>query len=269
MSTTHQFCNLMRKVTIRKLFNLLRRIVFVIPFKSRYCCICRNHVSGFLSYRWLKKSPQLMEDLGVVGSDVRQFSCPRCNCHDRERHLVLYLNKLAIFEKFRNASILHFAPETQLSKMIAQLLPTRYVRCDLYPANDSIEKIDMLDMPFESQSFDVVIANHVLEHVADDVTALAELYRVCKVGGIAILQTPYSSKLASTFSDPGVQTEFARLTLYGQEDHVRLYGSDIFRRFSSVGFVGEIVWHREVLADIDAKFFGVNVAEPLFLFRRP
>jgi SAM-dependent methyltransferase len=209
-----------------------------------------------------------MEVLSVVGSDVRQFSCPRCNCHDRERHLMLYLKQLAIFEKFKHASILHFAPERHLCRAIRQCLPARYIQCDLYPTDSTIEKIDMLKIPYASESFDFVIANHVLEHVDDDIVALTELHRVCKIGGMAILQTPYSSKLTSTFSDPGIDTDLARLTVYGQEDHVRLYGSDIFKRFASIGFVEEIAWHRDVLKNIDANFFGVNAAEPLFLFRR-
>ena len=204
----------------------------------------------------------------MIGSDVKQFSCPRCSCHDRERHLVLYLKELAIFDKIKGASILHFAPEDHLPKIIQECLPAQYVRCDLYPKSSEVEKIDMLDIPYKSESFDFVIANHVLEHVADDLTALTELHRVMKVGGLAILQTPYSSKIASTISDPGVDSDLARLQLYGQKDHVRLYGRDIFNRIESVGFDAEIAWHQDVLNYIDARFFGVNAAEPLFLFRR-
>jgi len=212
--------------------------------------------------------PPLMTSLGVVGSDPTQFYCPRCGSHDRERHLVLYLNRLALFDKFKGASILHFAPEKILSKLIQEYFPAKYVRCDISPRSKEIEKVDMLNIPYETQSFDFVIANHVLEHVADDSKALEELHRVCKIGGYAILQTPYSSKLTTTFSDPGIDSDFARLELFGQEDHVRLYGKDIFERFASKGFESEVVTHANVLANVDANYFGVNHSEPFFLFKK-
>jgi SAM-dependent methyltransferase len=209
-----------------------------------------------------------MSELRVIGSDIRQFGCPKCGSHDRERHLVLFFRKLSLFDKLTGASVIHFAPEPHLSKMIQACLPARYVKCDLYPASPGIEKIDLQNIPYESQSFDFVLANHVLEHVADDLAALSELHRVCKVGGIAILQTPYSSKLVSTLSDPGIDSDYARLQMYGQEDHVRLYGSDIFPRIESVGFKAAVSRHKDLLSDIDPAFFGVNGDEPLFLFKR-
>ncbi|MBV8666790.1 MAG: methyltransferase domain-containing protein, partial [Burkholderiaceae bacterium] len=233
-----------------------------------YCCICDHHVLRFLPYRGWRDLPPLILALEGVGSDVRQFGCPRCASHDRERHLALYFSKLAIYARMAGATILHFAPERHLSRLIRERGPARYVKCDLYPVAPDVVKIDMMDIPFPDQTFDIIIANHVLEHVGDDLSALKELYRVCKTGGIAILQTPYSAKLHSTLSDPGVDSDQARLQLYGQEDHVRLYGRDIFERFSSVGFVAKVASHADVLSDVDAQRYGVNRAEPLFLFTR-
>lgn len=209
-----------------------------------------------------------MAALSVVGSDLDHFGCPVCGCHDRERHLVLYLKRLGMLDKFRGAQILHFAPERCFSKLIAGLQPERYIKGDLFPAAPGIEKMDMLAIPYESETFDYVIANHVLEHVADDLKALSELRRVLKVGGVAILQTPYSAKLQSTFVDAGVDDHQARLHAYGQEDHVRLYGSDIFMRFESVGFKSRVIRHMDVISDVDPARYGVNVEEPLFLFER-
>jgi SAM-dependent methyltransferase len=223
---------------------------------------------GFIPFRGMKRMPPLMVALGLVGSDVAQFECPRCGCHDRERHLFLYLTQLAFFAKFKGASILHFAPEQKLSQLIQDCSPAKYIRCDLFPSSQEIEQVNMQNIPYDAQRFDIVIANHVLEHVADDTAALKELHRVCKVGGYALLQTPFSSKLTTTFSDPGIDSDFTRLELFGQEDHVRLYGKDIFERFSSVGFEAQVVSHADVLADVDAQYFGVNLAEPLFLFKR-
>ncbi len=141
--------------------------------------------------------------------------------HARDRIAALYA---------RQGSV-HFAPERRLSKRIAASNPSRYVRCDLYPQSADVIHVDMLAIPFDNESFDFVIANHVLEHVDDDLKALAEIRRVLRIGGYAILQTPYSNKLHHTWQDAGVADDQSRLQVYGQEDHVRLFGRDIFQRF--------------------------------------
>ncbi len=126
----------------------------------------------------------------------------------------------------------------------------------------------MLDMPFEDQSFDLLIASHVLEHVGDDRAALREIHRVLKTGGQAILQTPYCRMLTHTWEDPGITTAAARVQAYGQDDHVRLFGRDIFDRFASAGLAADVRTHDELLPTFDAAEYGVNRAEPFFLFRR-
>src|SRR5690606_10210311 len=146
------------------------------------------------------------------------FSCPVCRAHDRERHLFMYLQSLNIFEQFRDASILHFAPDRQLSKILLACQPPQYLRADLFPMQSDIQEIDIARMPFESNVFDFLIANHVLEHVQNLPDALSEIRRVLKVGGFAILQTPYSNRLRSTWEDAGIDDEATRLQAYGQED---------------------------------------------------
>ncbi len=197
------------------------------------------------------------------------FSCPHCRAHDRERHLLLYMRKLGLLEALRGKDVLHAAPEQHLQRHIAALNPSSYVRCDLFPAADDVQRVDLLDMPFESASFDMAIANHVLEHVGDDARALNEIARVLRPGGLAILQTPYSAMLESTWEDPGITSKMARLQAYGQEDHVRLFGRDIFKRFEASGLRADIHQHDECLADMDPDVYGVNSAEPLFLYRKP
>lgn len=206
--------------------------------------------------------------LNLVGSDVSNFSCPRCWSHDRERHLFLYMRETGFLEKVNGAKILHFAPEKWFSRVIASQSPLDYVKADLYPSSADVEKVNMLSIQYPDDAFDIVIANHVLEHVQDDRQALAELYRVLKPGGFAILQTPYCTKLKSTFCDPGIDDDESRLQAYGQEDHVRLYGSDIFLRFEAAGFIARTRKHEDVLSMFDATKYGVNKSEPFFLFEK-
>jgi SAM-dependent methyltransferase len=132
-----------------------------------------------------------------------------------------------------------------------------------------VVKADMEAMPFADAAFDLVIANHVLEHVDDERKALGEVARVLAPGGFAILQTPYSARLHATWRDPGIDTPEARLQAYGQEDHVRLFGRDIFERIASAGFESHVRRHAELLGDVDPGVAGVNAAEPFFLFRKP
>lgn len=236
----------------------------------KHCVFCDHRVWRFMPYRGGSRgTPPLLQALDCVGSDVDHFECPRCGSSDRERHLLLYFRAGGLMEWVSGKSILHFAPEKHLSPRIQAMAPARYIRCDLFPQLPGIERVDMLDMPFDSCTFDMVIANHVLEHVNDVAKALLEIHRVLKRGGYAVLQTPYSARLQRTWSDPGIDTPKARLEAYGQEDHVRLFGSDIFDLISASGFESRVQWHANALDAIDPVITGVNPNEPFFLFEKP
>lgn len=232
-----------------------------------YCTVCGQHIEAFTPYRGHNSRPPLMTLLNVIGSNTSQFLCPSCGCHDRERHLLMYLAKLNLLPILgSNARILHFAPEKWLSQLIQLQNPESYLMADLYPQSEQVEKIDIHEIPYPDASFTLVIANHVLEHVDDDRRAMQEIRRVLTLGGLAILQTPYSASLHNTFSDPGVVSPEQRLQLFGQEDHVRLFGRDIFERFAEAGFNPLVVTHQQVMSDMSAAVYGINENEPLFLF---
>lgn len=241
-----------------------------IPGGRRHCALCDHRVWRFMPYRNGSRGvAPLMHALEVVGSDVDNFECPRCGAHDRERHLLLYLRASSLLDWMKGKSILHFAPEKRLPRHILAAGPIRYAPCDLYPQSPQVMRVDMLDMEIESGTLDMVIANHVLEHVSDADKALSEILRVLKPGGYAILQTPYSAKLHCTWSDAGIVTPEARLQAHGQEDHVRLFGKDIFERVVEAGFESHVRQHSELLGGVDPAMAGVNQAEPFFLFRKP
>ena len=241
-----------------------------LPGGRRYCVLCEHKVWRFMPYRrGVRSVSPLMRALDVVGSDVEHFECPRCGSHDRERHLALYLRAVGMFDLLSGMRVLHFAPERRLRRQIAATSPVEHVCCDLYPSEPGIRKVDMEAMPFGDGAFDLLIANHVLEHVSDDLKAVAEIYRVLAPGGLAILQTPFSPTLHRTWSDPGIIEPSARLQAYGQEDHVRLFGRDIVERITSTGLRSRMATHEELLGHIDVRKMGVNPAEPFFLFERP
>ncbi|WP_180128970.1 class I SAM-dependent methyltransferase [Rhodoferax sp. BLA1] len=251
----------------RVLASLVRRFSRLVPSGPCYCVCCSKNSPFFLPFAGGTGAALLVNcKLDVVGSDLERYSCPKCESNDRERHLKLYCQKLGIDRLIAGARILHFAPERHFASYVAAAGPTEHLKADLFPRAADIQKIDMLAMPFSSASFDFVIANHVLEHVADDARALSEIRRVLRPGGLAILQTPYSAMLETTFEDAGIVSNEAREHAYGQGDHVRLYGRDIFSRFAAAGFESRVVHHDAALADFDVTVYGVNPRESFFLF---
>jgi SAM-dependent methyltransferase len=181
----------------------------------------------------------------------------------------MYMTAAGFLPNISGKRVLHFAPEKRLSRKISAASPSHYVKCDLFPMSKGVMKANLLNIPFHDGSFDLLIANHVMEHVSDDGRALREIVRVLKPGGFAILQTPFSAKLHNTWEDAGIDSDEARLEAYGQEDHVRLYGQDVFLRFTSFGLISCVRSHEDLLPEVDASLYGVNDREPFFLFQKP
>ena len=233
------------------------------------CNVCGHRVWRFVPYEGGRKSaPPLMSAIDVTGSDLDNFECPWCGATDRERHLSMYMEASGLLDTLAGKDILHFAPEPRIERLVAARHPGRHVLADLYPSRPDVERIDMMKIPFPDGSFDLVIANHVLEHVEDYMASLGEVRRVLRTGGLAILQTPYSAKIHRTWSDEGIDDGLSRLHAYGQADHVRLFGKDIFTRIAESGLTSRVKSHDDLLPHVDAREFGVNHAEPFFLYER-
>ena len=203
---------------ITAVLRLIYIVVGRMPVGDRCKCIlCGRSVRCFVPYRGGKAFvPPLQMELKTVGSDRDNFECPFCGCHDRERHAYMYLSRLGMIEGWASQRILHFAPEHQLRRLIGELAPVEYVLADLNPIDAHISCINIENIPFQDEYFDMIIANHVLEHVQNVQIALNEIYRCLKPGGMALLQTPFSKALVSTLEDPGIKTPIARLHAYGQ-----------------------------------------------------
>lgn len=124
---------------------------------------------------------------------------------------------------------------------------------------------DIQQMPFPDQTFDVVICNHVMEHVADDSIAMAEVFRILKPHGWALLQVPIALALDRTIEDPTATTESQRIERFGQEDHVRLYArGDYVKRLEAAGFAVNTESYPAVLGEEKVRRFGLVEAEDVF-----
>ena len=232
------------------------------------CNVCGVEVNNFIPYNGgAAKLPELQKQFHIIGSDVDKFSCPHCGCHDRERHLKLYLEKTGVLNGKQRVRILHFAPERNIISWLSQLNPELYILADLYAIDPRYERINIEEIPYGDQSFDLVIANHVLEHVDSPSKALSEINRVLRDDGVAILQTPFSDLLDKTFEDSGIQTPEQKLFFYGQEDHVRMFGRDVFSLMRHHLF-DKIYHHEDLFSPEVSDLYGVNYREPFFLFGR-
>ena len=244
------------------------RAAVAAPASANHCCLCGSAVDQWLPHPHLGRRSEFMKLLDAVGSDLSVYQCPACHSNDRERHLWLYLKALQLPRRFGSMRILHVAPEPTLEAIALQLAPRSYVRGDLHPQREGHVALDVEALAFDDASFDLVLCNHVLEHVASPERALAELHRCLAPGGLLIAQTPYAPSLMHTLElNRPVSAAFARL-FYGQEDHVRLFGADIADRIRAAGFSGELVPHAEALGDLDPHAHGVNGREPFFCFAR-
>ena len=131
--------------------------------------------------------------------------------------------------------VLHFAPEQEFYKRFKKQTNIEYTTTDLLSPLADV-KADICNLPFEDNAYDIIFCNHVLEHIPDDTKAMQELFRVLKPGGMGIFQIPQDLSRASTFTDDTIVDQKERSKIFGQYDHVRVYGRDYFDKLRSIGF---------------------------------
>lgn len=172
---------------------------------------------------------------------------------ERHRLLWLYLkNETTFFSE--NLKVLHFAPEQCFLKRFKSLKNLDYTTTDLLSPIADV-KADICNLPFKDNEFDVILCNHVLEHIPDDTKAMQELYRVMNVGGMGIFQIPQDLNRATTFEDNTITDKKERAKLFGQYDHVRVYGRDYFDKLRSIGFeVNEVDYTATLSAEAIKKY---------------
>ncbi|MEO9966433.1 MAG: methyltransferase domain-containing protein [Reichenbachiella sp.] len=205
-----------------QLFSHLALKVIAVFYRGKEvtCPVCESQFSKFVPYGRIARANAL---------------CPNCLALERHRLMWLYLKeKTNFFDPGRE--VLHIAPELCFIKRFEKMHGDQYITADLESPLAKV-KMDIHQMPFEDNRFDVAFCNHVMEHVADDIQSMREIYRVLKPGGWAIIQIPIFHPVPEvTVEDPSVTDPKEREKLYGQDDHVRLYGKDYPDRLRKAGF---------------------------------
>lgn len=208
----------------------------------------------------------------IVGAGIRQHICPYCQSTDRDRLVALYLNHFFDFENTK-MSILHIAPEPALFKQLSKCKNINYIPAVKYHEGfyypEDITLVDITDMHFGNGEFDIVICNHVLEHIENDKLAISEIFRVLRKGGTAILQVPYSTLLNKTYENPLMTTVAQREEHFGQFDHLRIYGADYPNRLDDGGFKVDLFSPDSVLKQDDINKLSLFENEKLFVATKP
>jgi hypothetical protein len=206
--------------SVRTRLKPLRDLVVAIAYcgKARWCPVCGKWSRRFRAFGKIRR---------------RDAKCPHCGSLERHRFVWLYFTeKTDLFDE-RAKKMLHVAPEEWFAPRIKKRLGKGYITADLMDRRAMV-KMDVTDIKYPDETFDVIYCSHVLEHVQDDRRAMREFFRVLKRGGWAILIVPIDAD--KTIEDPSIVDPAERLRVFGQEDHVRRYGPDYVDRLRDAGF---------------------------------
>jgi len=213
------------------------------------CNLCSASYENFAPNHPAPRDAGALARHHVISGYGENIHCPNCMSTARERLVVAMLGRIDLAGK----SVLHLAPEPLILRFLRR--SATVVTGDLEPADyrwvdRGIRRVDATDLDFPDESFDLVIANHILEHIPDDRSAMAEIHRVLKPRGQAILQVPFSTTIPASIEEPVTGDPDVRSAAFGQFDHVRIYRlDDYLSRLRDAGFDVEYV-PDEALSDL-------------------
>ncbi len=217
---------------------------------TRKCPCCGASVRNFLPY----------------GDPPREnAACPICGSLERHRLIWMYFQQRTDLLDGKPKKMLHVAPERQLGHLFERQPHIDYLSGDLLNER-SMVKMDITDIQFPDEQFDVIYCSHVLEHVPEDRRAMREFYRVLKPGGWAILQVPIGAD--TTYEDPTITSPEERFRVFGQADHVRIYGPDYADRLKESDFNVTIDKFAAELPEKEAQRYGLQLDETIHFCRK-
>jgi SAM-dependent methyltransferase len=221
--------------------------------RAVYCTVCEHTYRQFLPY-------------GRINTRSNAL-CPNCLSLERHRLIYLYLReKTDFFSKKKH--VLHIAPEACFISRFEKIHEENYITADIESPLAKV-KMDIHQIPFEENRFDVVLCNHVLEHVRDDIQAMREIKRVLKPGGFAILQVPFfSPMMEKTYSDNSITDKREREKAFGQDDHVRKYGYDYSKRIDESGLISMEEMFVNELSEAQRKEYGLAKGEIIYIGKK-
>ena len=218
---------------------------------ARACTVCDSSVAGFRP----------------LGSTVEAW-CPVCGSMPWHRLAWLFYRRCTGLFDDTPTRMLHVAPEEEFAARLARMPSIDYLPVDLDTRAPMVkERMDVTAIDYPSDSFDVIVCNHVLEHIPDDRRAMREFHRVLRPGGWAALIVPLQAE--PTVEDPSCIDPAERERRFGQFDHVRIYGPDFAERLRDAGFDVSAVRAAALVPDADERRRLGLGGLPLFHCRKP
>ena len=227
-----------RRSWIIKPVRFIRGIASKIPYygKKHWCPVCEKSSRKFASVPF-------------------EGMCIHCDSLARHRFAWLYLEKRTDLFTSKDNKVLHIAPERGFENKLKKHLGERYLTADLKNPNVMV-KMDITQIQYSDEQFDVIFCSHVLQQIQDDRKAMSELFRVLKNNGYAILLVPITTDI--TFEDPAITDPGERLKMFGAEDHVRRYGHDYIDRLCFAGFKVTVTEVSDLFNEDEIRFMGLN-----------
>ncbi len=220
---------------VRRFFGNLKYIG-----SKRHCPVCNRNSRMF----------------GAIGKVQRSDAqCIHCGAVERHRLVWLFFKRKTDLFSGQSLKMLHVAAEPSLEERLRSRLGSGYLTADLYNQNAMV-KMDITDIQYPDDSFDVIYCSHVLEHVPDDRKAMREFFRVLKKDGWAVLLVPVNAQ--KTFEDFSITDPAERLKYFGDPTHVRLYGPDYIDRLKDAGFSVQLTRPADFLTQEEIERMGIT-----------
>lgn len=180
----------------------------------------------------------------MCGTELRNFEklengnllCAICGSLPRTRRLWKLLSEEFLKE---DSAVLDFSPSRSLYRNLKKEPSIKYFSTDFENEFIADFRYDITNISAESETFDLIICYHILEHIIEDEKAMNELFRVLKPGGYLLVQTPF--KKGDIYEDLTLTSESERQKFFGQKDHVRIYSvSGLEKRLQNSSFTIEV-----------------------------
>ncbi len=243
---------MIREYVPKPLWGQLKKMIFrpakkLVFFGRRYHCpVCQSPLRKFTTD----------ENLSLPN-----FICPVCYSFERHRLAWIFFRQRIPLLESSPKKMLHISPEEGLEARFKEIPNLTYVTGDLN-GRSAMARIDLTELPYVENSFDVIYCSHVLEHIPNDRKAVSELRRILKPGGYALIQVFMADE--KTVEDPSVRDPADRKRLFGQGDHVRRYGTDFAVRLAEAGFSVRLFSAQEIIGIKDADRMGIPTNETIF-----
>ncbi len=240
-------------------YHLLKKLYKHLPLSIRrlfffgnkhYCPVCQSSLREFKTGGTIPRPHAL---------------CPICGALERHRMVWTFFQKQTTLFASPAKRMLHIAPEPIFEQKFKKNPFLEYITADLFSPNVMIT-MDITNIQYPNESFDIIYCSHVLEHVVEDQKAMSELQRILTDTGWMVIQVPIT--VNKTFEDFSIVTPEERKKVFGQEDHVRCYGPDIVERLQKANLQVRIITPEELAEKNNLFYMGIPKNEIVFFCKK-